>query len=202
MSSSGGGIGIPIDIGSSGATTNICTLAQVKEAAGIDSSNTDQDSLINRLIGAVTKFVEKKTKRVFTTGVATRLFDGNDKGYLIVDDFLTLQSLSLLELDNTVWKSFSLSSEIKQYPLNSTPKFRLQIQNVVSENPYRVIGRSPFIFPKGYGNVQVEANWGSYSEIPDDLEALGIDLIVARLKKQTLHGLKSLSIGEIGRAHV
>jgi len=175
--------------------TNLCTLAEVRDTLQLTDSETDQDALITRLIGSVTDFISKRTRRVFGTGVETRLFDGNDKGYLILDDYQEITSVRLLNLDNTAWKTFNVSTELKSYPLNTSPKTKLQIVNVTSENPYRVIGRSPFIFPKGYGNVEVVANWGSWATPPSSLTELAINMVVSKTQKAKVRGIKSVSIG-------
>lgn len=113
----------------------------------------------------------------------------------MVDDFISVSSVKLLGFNNEVYKTFSISSELQLYPLNTTPKNRIQINNFVTENPYRYLGGSPYVFSKGYGNVEVVANWGSFSAIPADLVDLGVDLIVAKVNKGKTKGLRSVSIG-------
>jgi hypothetical protein len=176
-------------------TTYITNLGTVKDALQIPDTDTSQDDLITRLLGSVTKYIEGSTRRELTTGVSTRLFDGNGKGYLMVDDFISVSSVKLLGFNNEVYKTFSISSELQLYPLNTTPKNRIQINNFVTENPYRYLGGSPYVFSKGYGNVEVVANWGSFSAIPADLVDLGVDLIVAKVNKGKTKGLRSVSIG-------
>lgn len=174
---------------------SICTLAQVREAAGIVESDTSQDDLILRLIGAVQKFVERRTRRTFSTGIETRIFDGTDKGRLEVDDYQELFAVDLLNPDRTSYKSFGVSTELLCEPYNKVPKRSILIQNNVSENPYRSLGRSPYIFPKGFGNIRVNANWGSFSIAPPDLEDIAISLVTSKLYKASSRGITSSSIG-------
>jgi hypothetical protein len=195
MTLTGGGIGVPIIPGEVGNITGLCTIAEVKEAAGIPEDLSDQDSLIERLIGNVTRFFERRTRRAFTTGVQTKYFDGNDKGYLLVDDCLSVSAVRIIETDGSAWKTFNIANELRLYPLNRSPTTRLQIINSVSENPHRTIGRSPYIFTRGYANVEVTANWGSYEQVPEDVNGMAIDLVVSKIRKSSNRGLRSVSIG-------
>lgn len=175
--------------------TQVCTLEQVRDVLEYGPDEVDRDELILRLIGAASRFIERKTRRVLTTGTGARLFDGNDKGRLHVDDFISLTSVELLNVDDTVWKTFTPATELRTEPYNKTPKYSIVVINTVSENPYRIIGRSPYIFPKGFANVRVNANWGSYATVPEDLEQLGIELVVSKLSRVRNKGIASASIG-------
>lgn len=175
--------------------TDVCTLAQVKDT--LEITDTERDELIARLIRGATTYIEKKTVRSLSTGVSQKLYDGYDKGYLEVKDFQSCTAVELLNNDNTVWKTFNVSTELRFYPYNDgeLPKTQIIIQSITSENPYRVIGRSPYIFPRGIANVRVTANWGSYATVPDNLTDLGISMIAAKLSKVKYRGLKSASLG-------
>ena len=171
----------------------ICSLSDVKEALEITTS--DQDDLLTRWILAATQYVETKTRLVLSSTVATRLFDGNDKGRLRVDDFLSMTAVDLLNPDGTSYRTFNVTTEVKGEPYNSLPKTGIVIMNNISENPFRTLGRSPYIFPKGIANISVTATWGSYVTVPADLEDLGIKLVAAKLNKKRTQGIASASIG-------
>lgn len=173
--------------------TEICTLEQVKAVTG--DADCTRDDLINRLIHAATGFIERRTRRSLTLATATRYFDGTDKGYLIVDDFQSVSAVSLLNPDNTAWRTFTVATELRCEPYNQVPKYKLLIVNTVTENPYRVIGASPYIFPRGIANVSVTAVWGSYASVPPELEDLGINLVVSKLNRLSTRGIRSASIG-------
>lgn len=175
--------------------TQITTLNTVRQSLGVADDDHSQDDLIGRLIGVATKYVERYTRRQLSTGVALRLFDGNDRGKLQVDDFIECTGVELTYFNNIVWKTFNVATELMFQPYNRVPHHTIVINNLSSENPYRVIGRSPYIFPKGYGNVRVMANWGSYTFVPPDLESVGVALVTARLAKSKTDGLTSASIG-------
>lgn len=171
----------------------ICELSDVK--ATLEITSDDQDDLLSRWILAVTKYVERKTRRQFSTAVETRLFDGTDKGRLTTDDFQSMTAVSLLNPDGTSYRDFNVTTELKAEPYNSQPKTGLVILNNVSENPFRTLGRSPYIFPRGIANISITATWGSYATVPEDLEDLGIKLIAAKLNKKRTQGIASASIG-------
>ncbi len=171
----------------------ICTLADVKETLGI--TDTDQDDLLTRWILAATKYVETYTRLALTPVTETRLFDGIDKGRLSTDDFLSFTAVSLLNPDGTAWRTFDVNTELKAEPYNSSPKTGLVILNHTSENPFRIIGRSPYIFPKGIANVSITATWGSYSTVPDDLVDVGIRMVSAKSNRKRTQGIASASIG-------
>lgn len=172
---------------------SICTLAEVKTTLGI--TGTSEDDLLNRLILAATKRVERYTRRVLSTGVATKHYNGNDKGVLQVDDFQAVTSVELLDAGNTVWKTFDITDELKYFPYNTTPKDKIIIYGGTTENPYRFLGVSPYVFPRGFSNVRVTANFGSYAIIPDDLNDLGINMVTVKRAKSSTRGIKSSSIG-------
>lgn len=174
----------------------VCTLEDVRDALQIPETDTARDELIARLIGAATKLIENQTKRTFSTTVDTRYFDGNGKGYLVVDDFQNLGSVEFVYPDRTAWKVLSVTNgEVEFQPYNKTPHERLVLVNTVTENPYRVIGANPYVFPKGFHNIRCSGIWGSYSVVPEDIRQLGIDLIIGKLNRIRGIGTTSISIG-------
>lgn len=174
----------------------ICTLEEVRDALQIPATDTARDDLITRLIGSATSLIENITGRSMSTGVDTRFFDGNGKGYLFVDDFHELGSVEFIYPDKTAWKILDIAhGEVEFAPYNVTPRHKLLLINTVTENPYRVIGASPYVFPKGFRNIRCSGIWGSYAVVPEDLKQAGIDLVVAKLNRIRGIGLSSISIG-------
>lgn len=171
----------------------ICTLEDVK--TDLEITDSSQDDLLARWILAATKYVETRTRLALSSVTETRFFDGNDKGRLRTDDFLSFTAVSLLNPDGTSWRDFNVSTELKAEPYNDSPKTGVVIINYVSENPFRIVGRSPYIFPKGIANVSVTATWGSYATVPDDLAEVGIKMVKAKFNKKRTQGIASASIG-------
>jgi hypothetical protein len=172
---------------------SICTVQEVKDRLGI--TDTSEDAALQKYIDAATKRFEGYTRRKLSTGVATKHYNGNDKGILYVDDFQAITSVELLGPDNLAWKSFNVDTELRYFPYDITPKNKIIIYGGVSENPYRFMGISPFVFPRGFSNIRVTGNFGSYAVPPEDVNDLGINMVTVKRSKARMRGITSSSIG-------
>jgi hypothetical protein len=110
----------------------------------IDSSF---DSQIASWIEQVTKYIESQTNKSFTVDAepVERLYDGNGRDTLLIDDFTAFDEVFIDGQDVT--------DEIIAYPANTTPKYKIVY---------------PSGFPRGNQNVAVTATFGQ--EAPDDLK--------------------------------
>ncbi len=174
------------------------TLLDLKDDLEITETDTSKDGLLTRLLFGAFDYVERRTRREFSTGVGTRYFDGNDKGYLLIDDFQkgSMTKISFLDPNRTVYLTMTPTNtpyltkgERPQDPFHN----RVDITNYQTENPYRVVGRSPYIFPRGTQNIAIDANWGTWAELPQGLQNLIIDIV--KRKYRVPVGVRSMSVG-------
>jgi hypothetical protein len=174
------------------------TISDVKLVLNIDSADTSKDNILTRLLNGAFDFAERLTRRQFYLSTETRYFNGNGKGYLLVDSFQagSISNLSLLNPDRTVWYTYAANEYVTfgvrpQEPIH----YRIEIINYTTENPYRVIGPNPYVFPTGTSNVQMTANFGDWDAalLPAGLQNLIVDLVVA--KYQRMRGIVGMSVG-------
>ena len=108
------------------------------------------ESQIDKWIEQMSKYVETKTQRVFETESSDvfeeRLYDGNAKQKLLVDDFIELDKVDIVDHADDI--------DVKLYPANSLPKFQIYYEKG---------------FPKRNQNVKVSAKWGYSEEPPEDI---------------------------------
>lgn len=152
---------------------NYTTIAAIQKylLITIDSSQTGQ---VESWIGAMSRFIDKKTNRVFGTATeSTRVFDGSGWNTLIVDDLYDLDSVTIAGTTQTVL----------QYPANETPTTMLKMDGVV--------------FDKGMQNVSVVAKF-AYGSIPDDIAHACTVLTAGIINAQTNQDgeIKSEKIGD------
>ncbi len=114
--------------------------------------NEDWDENVERWIEQITAYVEKYTGRVFEAVEDERVFDGNGKQMILIDDLVNLYSV----------EANGRELSVLAHPNNDTPKWAL----------YSING-----FPIGKQNIVVNGDWGYSEEMPDDIE-LAITILV------------------------
>lgn len=175
------------------------TVADIKEDLGIPASNTARDALIQRLLNGALDYLERRTRREFGTGVATRLFDGADKGYLLTDDFQigSITRIAVLNPDRSAANLIAtgnVATSGEAWNRRAPYHNRIDILNYTSENPYRIIGRSPYIFPRGIQNIEITANWGTWATLPDGLADIVRSMVSVKTQRP-VGGVRSMSVG-------
>lgn len=95
---------------------------------------------IETWIEAITTHIEKVTQRKFEvdTQPEEKLFDGNDRTILLVDDFTEITTIELGDK--------SITSDVIVYPANSVPKYKLFYKER---------------FTEGNQNIKINAKWGT-----------------------------------------
>ena len=143
---------------------------------------------------AAQKLIEQLTNRVFKaeSTASIRLFDGNDKQYLDIDDCV---EVTKVEVGNDGWgDSFTeiLSTGINRY-------YTLPNNNLSDEVPIRRIGLRSRLFIIGNANHRITAKWGYSASVPDDI-SFAATVIAAGMYYQNRGGktgpVKSERIGE------
>lgn len=131
---------------------------------------------INEWIEAMENYINRYTDRVFIAKSSERIFDGNDKDEIFVDEFVKLIKLEIdgKEID---------TENCLLYPANSLPKTRIKLIND--------------IFTIGDQNIKITAQWGYSEECPKDIKFV-CTVLVAGIINYSLSAegeVKSESIG-------
>ena len=135
-------------------------------------------SVIDNWIAIAEDYINQATNRKFEAEESEYVFDGNNKTRLLVGDFTTLTSV---EINNT-----DVTSDIKIYPANTTPKNVLYYENG---------------FNAGKQNIKVNAKWGYSDSAPKGIEFVAT-VIVAGIVQQHIKSTKAIKSEKIGNYQV
>lgn len=146
------------------ADKNYTTEAKIEAYLGGISIST---GAADDYILATQELIEQETDRNFKadTSATSRLYDGNDRQYLIIDDCV---EVTKVEVGSNQWgDSFT---EITN-PVGGTPGYYLLPANYSAENePIRKIGLRSQYWIFGHANHRITAKWGYSAAVPDDIE--------------------------------
>ena len=134
--------------------------------------------VIDNWIAIAEDYINQATNRKFEAEASEYVFDGNNKTKLFVGDFTTLTSV---EVDDT-----DVTSDIKTYPANTTPKNVLYYENG---------------FDAGKQNIKVNAKWGYSDSVPNGIEFVAT-VIVAGMVQQHVKSTKAIKSEKIGNYQV
>ena len=125
-------------------------------------SLTDEEvELLDSTISYLSSFIDGYTGRSWLEVDSTddpeatvRVFDGNGKRELFVDDFTSVESITLLDGNGNTISEFVTDTDWILYPLN--------------KSVYESIRLRSYYFPYGSATVSIEAVWGS-GDVPVDI---------------------------------
>lgn len=170
------------------------TLHQVK--ARIQKTNTDADAFLPQIIDAASRAIDRFCNRPdgfeASDAATARYFTGNGKGYLLIDENVTVEAVLVKESPNettyTAWitPTTPLAGDGDWIPFSGDPKapnFNDLPYDAIMVDPNgdwsyftggRYTGRSGFR-PMGIGErsvptVMVLAKWGFAVDVPDDIK--------------------------------
>ena len=139
---------------------------------------------------AVDSYIDKFCGRTFGETVSeTRYFDGNGKKELDIDDFVSLDTVQILEPNSDdVMDTLTEGKEEDYivYPYNSAPYFRL-IMTALS---------STAVWSTGIKRIKITGTWGR-ANVPKDIE-LAATMLLAGVVEKGLKGgsVQSESLGD------
>jgi len=132
---------------------------QEKIESYIDRSLTaNETALLEYLIEQVSQFNSDDTHREWDSldgedpEAETRLFDGNGKKELGIDDFSSLEEVNILDSNGDTYVTIDDPDDYILYPLNATIKESVYLRS--------------YIFPDGPGRVSIKAVFSS-GEVPN-----------------------------------
>lgn len=157
-------------------TTQLATLAQVKEYIGNSADATD-DALLTRLIDAASELIERSCSRVFGSASYTESRDGNG-GNFIVLNYRPIISISSVTVDG------------KTIPQSAGPTLAGWVQG----SPWKISLRGQYAFTEGVQNVALAYTAG-FATIPADLVQSCCLLVGLGYKERDRLGLTSKGVG-------
>jgi len=145
------------------------------------SFTTAEKTVVESYIKAVSKDIENYTKRVFTTTTEDRLFDGNGKRTLWIND---AQAINKIErADEYYGETFSEITDYITRPNNEKPITQVELKDTW--------------FYKGKQNIKINADWGYSDGAPEDIEfAATVMTSGIVLGSENADGIESEKIGD------
>lgn len=150
------------------------TLANVRTALKIQSSNTDEDAFLTTLITRASRAIDKEVNRWFVGETQTRKFDAVedvDGNTLLLDaDLVSITSITNGD-GNTI-----PSTNYTLLPTNHTPKYAVKIKGSSStawtwqDDPEEAI--------------EIAGSWGYSAGTPDDIQQACIRIVVWNFKQR------------------
>jgi hypothetical protein len=124
--------------------------------------NSNEDVLVDELIVYISSFIDSFTNRSwldvdnddYASASEERLYDGNGKREIFIDDFSELEQVELLDSQGSVYVDLTDEDDWILSPLNNTTKQSIYLRN------YR--------FPNGPGRIRITAVFNS-GNLPDDV---------------------------------
>jgi len=133
-------------------------------------------SQVSDWITAATNYIDKYTDKSFEGASETRYFDGTNKTEIIVDDFVSLTSVQILQVnsdDVEYTLTEGLDDDYILYPYNETPYYKLMMV------PSSQVG----VWLPGPKRIKLTGTWGHSSNVPKDIE-LAATILVSDVIKQ------------------
>lgn len=153
--------------------------------------NSSLDSQLADWITAVTNYIDNYTGKSFEETVdETRYFDGSGKNEIQIDDFISISSVEILELDSTdvdYTLTEGVNSDYITFPYNDIPKYMLKM----------TINSQIANFLTGEKRIKIMATWGHSSAVPKDIELAATMLVSSIIEKGMKGGtIMSESLGD------
>lgn len=151
----------------------------------IDASFADQ---IDSWIEAMENFIDQQTGRNFIadTEAVEKIYDGNGKIELIIDDFISLTSLEIGEDDDDTRELID-ADDYRIYPANETPKRKIQLKDGY--------------FTTGNQNIIITAKFGYSAACPADI-TLAATIFMAGIVNYANNAKGKVASESIGRYSV
>ena len=148
-------------------------------------------SQVEEWILVVQNYIDDYTGTSFEGTSEARYFDGDGTNEIIVDDFVSLTKIEILDDDGSVDYTLNATTDYYLYPANKTTKNRIVINRYNADTS---------IFPKTYPqNIKITANWGYSNTVPEDIRFVATKLVGEIIKEGNYdigNEIKSEKLGE------
>lgn len=166
-------------------TNGYATLVQVKQAIGMGTADTADDTKLELSIEAASRLIDDETERVFFasgTGVV-RYFAADDEDCLDIDDAISISAVATDWDGSGSYATTLASTDYRTVPTNGLMRGRAWPITGLRALPWRSgLG----IFPElddDYPAVKITGNWGFGTAVPTDVTQACVTLS-ARLWKR------------------
>jgi hypothetical protein len=176
-------------------TNGYATLAQVKAALRIPTTDTQDDSLLEMAIESASRQIDSHTERYFYSTSATRVFIPSDYDYVEIDDLVTLTTLKTSTDADSSFDQTWTASDYQLQPVNG-------IAGGIP-SPYTSIKAvGDLIFPEndGEATVQIVGTFG-WASTPTDIKQATV-ILSGRLFKRLDSVLGVAGFGDLGAVRV
>ena len=146
-------------------TNAYADLTTLKSAGVLNISGTKYDSRLRELLEAVSRLIDRHCNRRFWVLDATRRFDGDGTGSLLVPDLVSVASLETDDDGDRVFETAWAASDYLLYPSNADP-------TKPWGRPYGQVVAAPGsggkdVFTKGRQTVRIQGKWG-FRDVTED----------------------------------
>tara|TARA_R110001606_G_scaffold92995_1_gene206434 strand:+ start:38 stop:631 length:594 start_codon:yes stop_codon:yes gene_type:complete len=170
-------------------TNGYCTLAQIKNSAGITDSVDDE--LLELAVEAASREIDGACERQFFQTSATRIYTPRDSYVTDIDDLVTVTSIKTSSAANGTFDTTWDTTDYQLEPLNG-----LAGGIATPSNSIRAIGDYNFPISGGEATVQVIGTFG-FSSVPTQITQATV-LLGSRIFKRNDSPLGVAGFGDIG----
>ncbi len=153
--------------------------------------NDSFSSQIEEWIAVVKSYIDNYCGTSFEGTAEARYFDGDGTSELLVDNFVSLTKIEILNDSGSVEHTLDATTDYYLYPANKTAKNRIVINRSNADIS---------IFPRTYPqNIKITANWGSSDTVPEDIRFAASKLVAEIIKEGNYdigNEIKSERLGE------
>ena len=162
-------------------TNGYATLAELKAYADINSTDGTDDAVLEDMIEAASRLIDKQTKRTFYARTETRYFDvpvaqRNDAILYLDDDLLAVTTLT------NGSSGVLASTDYHLLPLNDAPKWGVQLKGGLSWESATD--------GDGVGSISIVGTWGWSSTAPDDIKQACLMIANSYRQKRSGQGVE------------
>jgi hypothetical protein len=170
-------------------TNGYCTLAQIKNSAGITDSV--DDDLLELAVEAASREIDWATERQFFQTSATRVYTPRDSYVTDIDDLVAVTTIKTSSAADGTFDTTWDTTDYQLEPLNG-----LAGGIVSPANSIRAVGDYNFPMSGGEATVQVVGTFG-FSSVPTQITQATV-LLGSRIFKRNDSPLGVAGFGDIG----
>jgi hypothetical protein len=138
----------------------------------------NEETLLDSVISYISIYINNYTGRVWNDidgefpDASSKLYDGNGKKEIFVDDFASISSIELLDSQGDTYVTLTDETEFLTYPMNDA------IANSIYLRNYRV--------GTGAGRIKITGVWTS-GDVPDDVIMVATALVGRFLNRRDVN---------------
>lgn len=155
-------------------TNGYTTLAKIKSALRITSTDATDDAVIEDMITQASRIIDAQTHRTFYARTETHYYDAPAGASLYIDDDDLLTITTLTNGDG----STIANTNYKLYPLNISPKWEIRLLGSSG------VSWKPTASGDVNGAIAIAGTWGFSSTTPADIESACNDIVISQYHRR------------------